>query len=203
MRLVVVMWSWPTASPIRVGNGRRVRVVAVVAIDDEDSPYVGLLQVERLGLLGLPPGVRIDPGQLPAAPDALLSADYAAPPVGGPALPPRTIRSKARCGRTLNDRALPISARARVASSNRRFVKYAKTAVTQTRLMLAARIAQSIAPEATKAVSRKGEPRGERSAQRRHPRHVRAECRRARNLLLRDAKPRMSGALHILQFVAL
>jgi hypothetical protein len=31
---------------ILVGNGRRFRVVDVVPIEDEDSPFVGLLQVE-------------------------------------------------------------------------------------------------------------------------------------------------------------
>ena len=31
---------------ILVGNGRRFRVLGVVPIDDEESPLVGLLQVE-------------------------------------------------------------------------------------------------------------------------------------------------------------
>lgn len=31
---------------IHVGNGRRLRVLDVVPIDDEDSPFKGLLKVE-------------------------------------------------------------------------------------------------------------------------------------------------------------
>lgn len=31
---------------ILVGNGRRFRVLGVVPFEDEDSPFVGLLQVE-------------------------------------------------------------------------------------------------------------------------------------------------------------
>ena len=34
---------------IITGAGRRLRVLAVIPVDDEDSPYVGLLQVEAVG----------------------------------------------------------------------------------------------------------------------------------------------------------
>ena len=33
---------------ILVGNGRRFRVLDLVSIDEEDSPFVGLLQVEAI-----------------------------------------------------------------------------------------------------------------------------------------------------------
>ena len=34
---------------IIIGAGRKMRVLSVIAVEEEDSPYVGLLQVEAVG----------------------------------------------------------------------------------------------------------------------------------------------------------
>jgi hypothetical protein len=34
---------------IVIGAGRKMRVLSVIAVEEEDSPYVGLLQVEAVG----------------------------------------------------------------------------------------------------------------------------------------------------------
>ncbi len=38
-----------TGETIVLGAGRRVRVVDVIPVDDEDSPFVGMLRVEPAG----------------------------------------------------------------------------------------------------------------------------------------------------------
>ena len=59
---------------IIAGGNQRFCVVDVVPFDEEDeSPFVGLLQVEAAQGLGDSPLVRIDAVQLPATADSLLS----------------------------------------------------------------------------------------------------------------------------------